>query len=106
MKQTLLPLILLLALGGCTLQPSVTPKGEQPVRQQNHPRFAPPPGGNAYWDPALGVYVLRTSGKLYYRERVYYRWDGGWNWASSLNGPWQPTDSSGVPAGLGRTFAD
>ncbi|MDD0843820.1 hypothetical protein [Pseudomonas sp. Gutcm_11s] len=101
-----LSLALLLALSGCALQPGVTPKGGEPAHQQSHPRYAPPPGGNAYWDPALGVYVIQGASKLYYRERVYYRWNRGWNWASSPNGPWQPTDSSGVPAGLGRTIAE
>ncbi|MDG9924837.1 MULTISPECIES: hypothetical protein [unclassified Pseudomonas] len=107
MNKSLVSLTLLLALSGCALQPGVTPKGGEPAqKQQSHPRYAPPPGGNAYWDPALGVYVIQGSTKLYYRERVYYRWDRGWNWASSPSGPWQPTDSSGVPAGLGRTIAD
>jgi hypothetical protein len=108
MNKSLVSLSLLLALSGCALQPGVTPKGSEPAapKQQSHPRYAPPPGGNAYWDPALGVYVIEGSTKLYYRERVYYRWDRGWNWASSPSGPWQPTDSSGVPAGLGRTIAD
>lgn len=96
----------LLALGGCTLQPGITTRPDEPVRQQSHPRYAPPPGGNAYWDPALGVYVIQGSSKLYYRERVYYRWNRGWAWSSTPNGPWQPTDSSGVPAGLGRTFSN
>ena len=94
----------LLTLSGCALQPSVAPKGDAPAHQQSHPRYAPPPGGNAYWDPALGVYVIQGAGKLYYRERVYYRWNSGWAWASSPSGPWQTTDSSGVPIGLGRSF--
>lgn len=111
MNKACISLTLLLAMGGCTLhQPAGTatpPKASDPApKQQSHPRYAPPPGGNAYWDPALGVYVIQGSSKLYYRERVYYRWDRGWAWSSSPNGPWQPTDSSGVPAGLGRTFAD
>ena len=107
MNKACLSLILLLALSGCALQPGVTPKDDAPAqKQQSHPRYAPPPGGNAYWDPALGVYVIQGADKLYYRERVYYRWSRGWTWASSPNGPWQPTDSSGVPAGLGRTIAD
>ena len=101
-----LTLALLLALSGCALQPGVSQRDSEPApKQQSHPRYAPPPGGNAYWDSALGVYVIQGADKLYYRERVYYRWSGGWAWASSPNGPWQPTDSSGVPAGLGRAFA-
>lgn len=100
----LAPALLALALAGCSLQPASTPGTGEPTRQHSHPRYAPPPGGNAHWDPALGVYVLRGSSRLYYRERVYYRWDRGWSWASSPRGPWQATDSSGVPAGLGRSL--
>lgn len=97
-------LALLLVLGGCAVQPQLP---ERNVAQpQSHPRYAPPPGGNAYWNPSLGVYVLQGSSKVYYRERVYYRWSQGWSWSSSPQGPWQPTDSSGVPAALGRTFAN
>lgn len=103
MMRAALTLAGLLALAGCSLQPQLPDRGE-PVRQQSHPRYAPPPGGNAYWDPSLGVYVLQGSSKVYYRERVYYRWHRGWSWASSPQGPWQPTDSSGVPAGLGRAY--
>lgn len=101
-----LPLALLVLLGGCSLggiAPSVPTNA--PPQAQNHPRFAPPPGGNSYWDGALGVYVLKGSRDLYYRERTYYRWADGWNWANSPHGPWQPTESSGVPAGLGQRYA-
>ncbi|MOA68437.1 hypothetical protein D3C78_1960600 [compost metagenome] len=69
-----------------------------------HPRFAPPPGGNCYWDTGLGVYVLQGERNVFYRERVYYRWDGNWSYSNGPHGPWQPTDASGVPAGLGRHF--
>jgi len=64
--------------------------------------FAPPPGGASHWEPKLGVYVLEGQNETYYRQRTYYRWDGGWSWATSLNGPWQGTDTGGVPPGLGR----
>ena len=107
MKRLVLACVLGLGLSGCVLQQPSTPVGQlPPVQQPSHPRYAPPPGGNAYWDPALGVYVIQGSSKLYYRERVYYRWNRGWAWSSKPNGPWQPTDSSGVPAGLGRTFSN
>lgn len=100
-----LPFALLLVLGGCSVQPQLPGKVE-PARQHSHPRYAPPPGGNAYWDQRLGVYVLQGRRDLYYRERVYYRWSRGWSWANTPQGPWQPTDSSGVPAGLGRSHAN
>lgn len=129
-----LPLIcILLTLAGCTgpggyrddypdwepapRQPSAqTPAQTRPMppaqpqppkqapRMKAHPRFAPPPGGNCYWDTGLGVYVLEGQRNTFYRERVYYRWDNGWNYSNSPQGPWQPTDASGVPAGLGRKF--
>ncbi len=104
--RSFLPLALLVLLGGCSLgsvAPSVTKTA--PQQAQNHPRFAPPPGGNSYWDGGLGVYVLKGQRDLFYRERTYYRWSGGWSWASNPQGPWQPTDSSAVPAGLGRQYA-
>ena len=100
-----LPLALSVLLSGCSLS-GMSPSVPQtaPQQAQTHPRFAPPPGGNSYWDGSLGVYVLKGSRDLYYRERTYYRWTGGWSWASNPQGPWQPTDSSGVPAGLGRRY--
>ncbi|MBC7212561.1 MAG: hypothetical protein H5U33_21455, partial [Pseudomonas sp.] len=66
--------------------------------------FAPPPGGASHWDPKLGVYVLEKQPNTFYRQRTYYRWNNGWSWSLSPNGPWQDTDSSGVPGGLGRAF--
>ncbi|WP_263139386.1 hypothetical protein [Pseudomonas sp. RIT-PI-AD] len=76
-----------------------------PGRSKTHSRYAPPPGGQSYWDNALGVYVLEGTPDLYYRERVYYRWQDGWSESESPQGPWQPTDINGVPAGLGRHYA-
>ena len=67
--------------------------------------FAPPPGGASHWDPRLGVYVLEGKTNTFYRQRTYYRFNNGWSWATSPDGPWQDTDSSGVPGGLGRAFA-
>ncbi len=67
--------------------------------------FAPPPGGASHWDPRLGVYVLEGKTNTFYRQRTYYRFNNGWSWATSPDGPWQETDSSGVPGGLGRAFA-
>ncbi|QXH34378.1 hypothetical protein [Pseudomonas muyukensis] len=66
--------------------------------------FAPPPGGASHWDPKLGVYVLEKQPNTFYRQRTYYRWNNGWSWSLSPAGPWQDTDSSGVPGGLGRAF--
>ncbi|MFV3326194.1 hypothetical protein ACNFG0_06960 [Pseudomonas sp. NY15372] len=67
--------------------------------------FAPPPGGASHWDPRMGVYVLENKPNTFYRQRTYYRWNNGWSWSLSPEGPWQETDSSGVPGGLGRAFA-
>ncbi|MDD0974610.1 hypothetical protein [Pseudomonas fontis] len=67
--------------------------------------FAPPPGGASHWDPRMGVYVLEGQTNTFYRQRTYYRWNNGWSWSTNLQGPWQETDSSGVPGGLGRAFA-
>lgn len=64
--------------------------------------FAPPPGGASHWDPKLGVYVLEDQPDTYYRQRTYYRWSDGWGWSTSPQGPWQATDATGVPPGLGR----
>ncbi|WP_213875953.1 hypothetical protein [Pseudomonas sp. dw_358] len=64
--------------------------------------FAPPPGGASHWDPKLGVYVLEDQADTYYRQRTYYHWANGWSWSTSPQGPWQSTDATGVPPGLGR----
>ncbi len=77
-----------------------------PTRMKTHSRYAPPPSGPSYWDNALGVYVVENKPGLYYRERVYYRWQEGWSYSEGPDGPWHPTDISGVPAGLGRHYAE
>lgn len=88
-------------------QPSVSlpSKPATPTRLRTHPRFAPPPDVPSYWDTRLGVYVLQDRPQVFYRERVYYRWGAGWSSASHPEGPWRPVDSSNVPAGLSRHFA-
>ncbi|MEI4788408.1 hypothetical protein WA846_33865, partial [Pseudomonas aeruginosa] len=43
---------------------------------------------------------------LYYRQRTYYRWDGGWFWSTSPQGPWTETDARGIPPGLSRRYAN
>ncbi|MGH8434022.1 MAG: hypothetical protein ACRERX_05985 [Pseudomonas sp.] len=81
------------------------PAQPQPsTRMKAHPHFAPPPGASSYWDSKLGVYVLEDAKGIYYRERTYYRWNNGWSWASNPQGPWLPTDSSGVPPGLSQKY--
>ncbi|TBV16283.1 hypothetical protein [Stutzerimonas kirkiae] len=69
-----------------------------PSIQKSHPRYAPPPQGNAHWDNDLGVYVL--EGDVFYRERLYYRWRDGWYCAGRLDGPWEAVDMPSVPTGL------
>ncbi|VVP80705.1 hypothetical protein PS910_01928 [Pseudomonas fluorescens] len=83
--------------------PAVTPAPKPMPRTSAS--FAPPPGGASHWDPKLGVYVLEKKTNTFYRQRTYYRWNNGWSWSTSPEGPWQDTDSSGVPGGLGRAFA-
>ena len=90
--------ILLGGLGGCVVHPA------QPSRSR--PQFAPPPGGKGVWDGSLGVYVIRGERDLYYRQRTYYRWDGGWFWSTSPQGPWTETDARGIPPGLSRRYAN
>ncbi|MFS0826437.1 hypothetical protein [Pseudomonas phoenicis] len=87
-----------------------TPKpGQPPAAPKTMPRtsasFAPPPGGASHWDPKMGVYVLEKQPNTFYRQRTYYRWNNGWSWSVNPEGPWQDTDSSGVPGGLGKAFA-
>ncbi|MBF8757819.1 hypothetical protein [Pseudomonas guariconensis] len=93
--------------------PGSQPPGTQPSKPAAIPKpmprtsasFAPPPGGASHWDPRMGVYVLENKTNTFYRQRTYYRWNNGWSWSLSPDGPWQETDSSGVPGGLGRAFA-
>lgn len=98
-------LLSLLGLGACVQAPLSPPAVTPPSPTGNHPRFAPPPGVASQWDACLGVYVVGGTSDLYYRERTYYRWDAGWSWASNPQGPWLATDSSGVPPGLYRRYA-
>lgn len=67
--------------------------------QRTHPRYAPPPGASSHWNNQLGVYVVEGT-SLYYRERLYYRWDGDWYCAGRADGPWEPVAPNAVPPGL------
>lgn len=98
-------LLSLLGLGACVQTPLSSVPVVSPSGSSNHPRFAPPPGVASRWDAGLGVYAVTGTADLYYRERTYYRWRSGWSWASNPQGPWLPTDSSGVPPGLHRRYA-
>lgn len=70
-----------------------------PATQKSHPRYAPPPHAAAHWDNRLNVYVVEGR-NLYYRERLYYRWDGDWYSAGRPDGPWDPVAVPSVPPGL------
>lgn len=75
------------------------PAPRAPATQKSHPRYAPPPHVAAHWDNRLGVYVVEGR-ELYYRERLYYRWDGDWFCAGRPDGPWEPVAPPSVPPGL------
>lgn len=80
--------------------PISAPAPRQPAStQRTHPRYAPPPGAPSHWDNQLGVYVVEGA-SLYYRERLYYRWDGDWYCAGRPDGPWEPVAPTAVPPGL------
>nr|MBF0683152.1 hypothetical protein [Pseudomonas sp.] len=78
---------------------STPPAPQRPATQRSHPRYAPPPHAAAHWDNRLGVYVVEGR-NLYYRERLYYRWDGDWYCAGRPDGPWEPVAPPSVPTGL------
>ena len=75
------------------------PAPRPPATQKSHPRYAPPPHAAAHWDNRLGVYVVEGR-DLFYRERLYYRWDGDWYCAGRPDGPWEPVAPPSVPTGL------
>lgn len=80
--------------------PTPTPQiPRPPATQPSHPRYAPPPHAPAHWDNRLGVYVVKGT-ELFYRERLYYRWDGDWYCAGRPDGPWEPVAAPSVPPGL------
>ncbi len=79
------------------------PAPRAPATQRSHPRYAPPPHVAAHWDNRLGVYVVEGR-ELYYRERLYYRWDGDWFCAARPDGPWEPVAPSSVPPGLRERY--
>ncbi|MDH1010551.1 hypothetical protein N5J43_11860 [Pseudomonas nicosulfuronedens] len=134
MKGRVLALGAMLVLGGCVVQPQqpeqppvqtpppsqpskpippaktssspITPQPSKPATATKRPtQFAPPPGGKGRWDASLGVYVIQGQKDLFYRQRTYYHWDNGWYWGVGPQGPWTETDSSGVPPGLTRKYA-
>ena len=120
---------MVLGLSACAVQPT-GPRSQEPIQSlpgkpsapskpsapqtpkapaagpKTSANFAPPPGGNSHWDAKLGVHVLDDQPNTFYRQRTYYRWNNGWSWSTTPNGPWQDTDSSGVPAGLSRQFGN
>ncbi|VXC34445.1 conserved exported hypothetical protein [Pseudomonas sp. 8Z] len=104
MKRLVLLCVLGFGLTGCAVQPGAPLNDLPPVQQPSHPRYAPPPAVKSHWSPALGVYVVEGRSDLFYRERVFYRFDGGWSWSTQPGGPWQATDSSGIPPGLFRHY--
>ncbi|MCQ4312636.1 hypothetical protein NAV33_12115 [Pseudomonas stutzeri] len=75
------------------------PAPRPPATQKSHPRYAPPPHAAAHWDNRLGVYVVEGR-NMFYRERLYYRWDGDWYCAGRPDGPWEPVALPSVPTGL------
>jgi hypothetical protein len=75
------------------------PAPRPPATQKSHPRYAPPPHAPAHWDNRLGVYVVEGR-NMFYRERLYYRWDGDWYCAGRPDGPWEPVSPPSVPTGL------
>jgi hypothetical protein len=75
------------------------PAPRPPATQKSHPRYAPPPHAAAHWDNRLGVYVVEGQ-NLFYRERLYYRWDGDWYCSGRPDGPWEPVAPPSVPTGL------
>lgn len=79
------------------------PAPRPPVIQQSHPRYAPPPHLPAHWDNRLGVYVVQGQ-ELFYRERLYYRWDGDWFCSGRPDGPWEPVAPPSVPPGLRQRY--
>lgn len=85
--------------------PKIPPKAPAPTPKTSA-SFAPPPGGNSHWDARMGVYVMDDQPNTFYRQRTYYQWNNGWSWSTRPDGPWQATDASGVPAGLGRQFGN
>ncbi|WP_080571192.1 hypothetical protein [Stutzerimonas stutzeri] len=87
--------------GPVTTPPPVRtpPAPRPPATQKSHPRYAPPPHVAAHWDNRLGVYVVEGQ-DLFYRERLYYRWDGDWYCAGRPSGPWEPVAPPSVPTGL------
>ncbi|MBB3101798.1 hypothetical protein [Azomonas macrocytogenes] len=76
-----------------------TPVPSKPSTQRSHPRYAPPPGVASYWDNNLGVYVVKGR-DLYYRQRLFYRFDGDWQCSSRPDGPWESVALPSVPPGL------
>ena len=119
---------LVMGLSACAVQPT-GPRSQEPIQTlpgkttlgkpsapvtpkapaagpKTSSNFAPPPGGNSHWDAKLGVHVLDDQTDTFYRQRTYYRWNNGWTWSTGRNGPWQETDASGVPAGLGTQFGN
>lgn len=75
------------------------PAPRPPATQKSHPRYAPPPHAAAHWDNRLGVYVVEGK-NMFYRERLYYRWDGDWYCSGRPDGPWEPVAPPSVPTGL------
>jgi hypothetical protein len=97
-RRALFLFALLLPLSACTLS-----LGGGDYGYYGHPHHVPPPYGDWRWDDDLDVYVSIGYPRLYYRDRIYYRWDDhGWYWGDHHGGPWQPQGHRSMPPGLYR----
>lgn len=97
-RRSLLLVALLLPLSACSLS-----LGGGDYGYYGHPHHVPPPYGDWRWDDDLDVYVSIGYPRLYFRDRVYYRWDDhGWYRGEDYRGPWKPQGHKGIPPGLSR----
>lgn len=93
-RRALFLFALLLPLSACTLSLG---------GGYGHPHHVAPPYGQWRWDDDLDLYVSIGYPRLYFRDRIYYRWDDhGWYWGDHHGGPWQPQGRRNIPPGLYR----
>jgi hypothetical protein len=110
----LMALVALLSVGCCSTQVSSSGyqrkcvwsnRGGNPPAPPVTATGSPPPEGvenlDLVWLPDLGLYAVGARSCTFYRVGRLYRYQGGgWETATSLEGPWSHIEASDLPAGL------
>lgn len=82
------------------LPASATPPPQAPALGR---RWKHPSGVVLQYDTGLDLYVVLDMPWYYFKDDHFYRnFDGGWQIAVDIHGPWQAVDADQLPPGLAK----